>query len=208
MQAADRFSLRLPFLIISLEIGTSAATARFIIIHTQGMPMAEISFSSKIRIMGSNPYVRVSARQAAILKPGWKKPLPVLVQVNGMPDTPWRINMMPVGDGSFYLYLHGNVRKASRTKVGDMVKVAVSFDSEYRNGPMRKMPAWFSSALKKNPTARKNWELLIPSRKKEILRYLSALKSEEARERNLKRALEALSGSPLRFMARSWNNGK
>jgi hypothetical protein len=170
--------------------------------------MAQISFSSEIKILGSNPYVLVSARRATVLKPGWKKPLPVLVQVNGKPDTPWRINMMPVGDGSFYIYLHSNVRKASQTKVGDKVKVAMSFDSEYRNGPMQEMPSWFSSALKKNPAARKNWGLLTPSRKKEILRYFSALKSKEAREKNLKRALDALSGRPKRFMARSWENGK
>jgi hypothetical protein len=75
--------------------------------------------------------------------------------------------MMPVGDGSFYLYLHANVRKTSHTKVRDKVKVAVRFDTEYRNGPLQKMPVWFSSALKKNPAARKDWELLTPSRKKE-----------------------------------------
>ncbi len=170
--------------------------------------MAKLNFTSEIRIYKANPYIHVSAEQALRLKPGWKKPLPVLVQINGKPDTPWRINMMPVGDGSFYLYLHGNVRKASRTKVGDKVKVTVTFDAEYRSGPMDKMPAWFSSALKKNATARGNWELLIPSRQKEILRYLSALKSWEAIERNLKRALHVLSGKPERFMARSWDNGK
>lgn len=43
--------------------------------------------------------------------------------------------------GSFYLYLHGDVRKASTTKVGDRVHVEVSFDAEYRNGPMHPMPA-------------------------------------------------------------------
>jgi hypothetical protein len=35
------------------------------------------------------------------------------------PDTPWRTNLMPVGDGHFFLYLHGQVRKASDTSVGD-----------------------------------------------------------------------------------------
>ena len=53
--------------------------------------MAQITFNSEIKILGSNPYVLVSATQAAVLKPGWKKPLPVLVQVNGKPDKPWRI---------------------------------------------------------------------------------------------------------------------
>lgn len=102
--------------------------------------------------------------------------------------------MMPVGDDSFYLYLHGDVRKASHTKVGDRVTVAVSFDTAYKNGPMHPIPAWFRSALIRNPKARDAWEALIPSRKKEILRYFSWLKSPEARARNLARALHVLSG--------------
>jgi uncharacterized protein YdeI (YjbR/CyaY-like superfamily) len=53
--------------------------------------------------------------------------------------------------------------------------------------------------------ARKNWETLIPSRKKEILRYFARLKSPEARARNLERALHVLSGKRGRFMARAWN---
>jgi len=168
----------------------------------------KLNFTSEIKIYNANPFIHVSAEQAQRLKSGWKRPLPVLVQINGKPDKPWRINMMPIGDGSYHLYLHGDVRKASGTKTGDKVKVTATFDAEYRNGPMDKMPAWFSSALKKNATARKNWGLLMPSRQKEILRYLSALKSQEAIDRNLKRALQVLSGSPERFMARSWDSGK
>jgi hypothetical protein len=105
------------------------------------------------------------------------------------------------------LYLHGDVRKASNTKVGDTVNVEVKFDSSYKNGPLHPMPLWFSTALKKNKEAKKNWEQLIPSRKKEILRYFSWLKSQEAIDRNLERALNVLSGRPGRFMARSWNEG-
>jgi hypothetical protein len=44
-------------------------------------------------------------------------------------------------------------------------------------------------------------EALPPSRKKEILRYLTRLKSPEARARNVRRALAALSGSPERTWA-------
>jgi hypothetical protein len=134
--------------------------------------------------------------------------MPVLIRINRLPENPWRINMMPAGNGSFYLYLHGNVRKSSGTKVGDSVDVEISFDSAYRNGPMHPMPVWFSKALKKNPAAKSAWESLTPSRHKEILRYFAALKSDESRERNLSRAIKVLSGNKERFMARSWNEGK
>jgi hypothetical protein len=167
--------------------------------------MSTIRFSAVIKIHGINPYVLISAARIKSLKPGWKKPLPVLVRINDKPEKKrWHINMMPTGTGSFWLYLHGDIRKASSTKVGDRVEVEVSFDEKYRGGPAHPMPPLFRSALKNNAKARAAWEELIPSRKKEILRYFASLKSSEALARNLARAMNALSGSPIRFMARSW----
>jgi hypothetical protein len=167
--------------------------------------MAAFCFTSVIRIQNGNPYLLVSAAHAATLQHGWRKPLPVLVRINGKPKAEWRINMMPVGDGSYYLYLHGDVRKASGTKVGDRVKAEVRFDAAYRGGPLHPMPSWFRTALNKNPKAKRAWQALVPSRKKEIIRYFCRLKSPEARVRNAERALHVLSGEKGRFMARSWN---
>jgi len=164
-----------------------------------------LKFTALIKIIGVNPYVLVSAARAKTLKPGWRKPLPVLVRVNGHPKKAWRINMMPKGNGSFYLYLHGAIRKASKTKVGDRVCVEIAFDEKYKNGPMHPMPARFRSALNKNSKAKKAWIKLIPSRKKEVLRYFANLKSTEARDRNFHRAIKALSGSTERFMGRTWS---
>jgi hypothetical protein len=162
-------------------------------------------FSSLMKIRDGNPYVAVSAQRARSLQPGWRKALPVLVRINGKPAKPWRINMMPAGDGSFYLYLHGDVRKASSTTVGDRVRVEIAFDTAYKNGPMHPMPSWFRRALRSHPRAKKYWDALIPSRKKELLRYFFNLKSQQARERNLKKAMHVLSGKKGRFMARDWN---
>lgn len=167
----------------------------------------KIEFTATIQIRGVNPFVLVSSRRARAIKPGWRKPLPVTVRLNGKPARAWRINMMPVGNGCFYLYLHGAIRKASGAKVGDRVQVEIDFNSEYRGGPQHAMPRWFKEALASQTLARQNWAALIPSRKKEILRYFAGLKSEEARERNLQRALYVLSGKPGRFMAREWKNG-
>jgi hypothetical protein len=164
-----------------------------------------LRFRSKIEINNINPYVLVDAKRATRLKKGWRKPLPVRVRINGKPDAAWRINMMPVGDGSFYLYLHGKVRKASGTQVGDVVDVEVQFDDEYKSGPAHAMPAWFGEALDRNRPAKRGWDALSPSRQKEILRYVSQLKSREAQMRNLERALHVLAGGEARFMARDWN---
>jgi hypothetical protein len=169
--------------------------------------MTTSSFTAVIKIKGVNPFLLVSASRANTIKPGWRKPLPVLVRINGKPAKAWRINMMPVGDGSFYLYLHGDVRKASGTAVGDRVRAEVKFDPSYRNGPEHPMPSWFRQGLAGNPQAMKNWKALTPSRKKEILRYFARLNSPEARARNLARALQTLSGETGRFMGRGWKNG-
>jgi len=174
--------------------------------------MTSISFTSVIKLRGINPFILVSAFRASTIKAGWRKPLPVLLRIHGEPagkpaPKSWRTNMMPAGDGSFYLYLHGDIRKASGTAVGDRVGVEIEFDPRYRNGPQHPMPPEFKQVLRGNPHATKHWKALTPSRKKEILRYFSRLNSPEARARNLARALHVLSGEPARFMGRAWKNG-
>jgi hypothetical protein len=168
-----------------------------------------LRFTAIINIRGINPYVKVSAHRAGKLRRNWRKPMPVRVRINGEPaGRAWYINMMPMGNGSYYLYLHNSVREASRTRVGDRVTVELAFDPSYRNGPLHPMPRWFSAALGEEPRAKLNWASLTPSRKKEVLRYFAGLKSDEARQRNLERALAVLSGAPGRFMARRWRDGK
>jgi hypothetical protein len=158
-----------------------------------------VKFSATMKIIGVNPYVLVSIARAKALKPGWRKPMPVLVRVNGSPKAkPWRINMMPRGNGSFYLYLHGEVRKASKTAVGDRVAIEVAFDEKYRGGPAP-MPLWFRSALRANAGALAGWKACAPSRQKEVVKYLTNLKSAEARARNVDRAVRMLAGEKVKL---------
>jgi uncharacterized protein YdeI (YjbR/CyaY-like superfamily) len=91
--------------------------------------------------------------------------------------------------------------------VGERVLIEIEFDAAYRSGPQHSMPRWFQRALAANQLAQKNWTALVPSRKKEMLRYFARLKSPEARARNLARAIHVLSGERGRFMARAWKNG-
>jgi hypothetical protein len=170
--------------------------------------MRSASFRAKIQIIGINPYVLVSGEIANRLKPHWRQPIPVLVQVNGQPSDPWHINLVPVGDGSFYLYLHGDVRKASGTSVGDEVDVALSFDASYHSGPLTPLPQWFRVPLYNNPSARENWDKLSPSRQKEIVRYLVNLKTQAAIDRNLEKTIRMISGESGHHMGCDWENGK
>jgi hypothetical protein len=167
-----------------------------------------VTFSAPIEITGINPYVLVSFLDASTLRSGWRRPLPVLVRLNNDTETTWRTNLMPRGDGAFYLYLHGEMRSAARAGVGDKVTVELRVDDAYHGGPAHDIPASFQAALNANPTAAQNWEGLPPSRRKEILRYFAGLKSERALERNVDKALRVLSGESERFMARDWVDGR
>ena len=166
--------------------------------------VADIRFRARIAVTGINPYVPVSAARASRIKPRWRKPIPVLVRVNDGQET-WRTNLMPVGDGSFYLYLHGGMRRASASQVGDSVTVALAFDPDYKGGPADPMQIWFAKALAKNPAAHRGWQALAPSLQKELLRYFARLQSDSARRRNAERAVHVLAGGEGRFMGRSWN---
>lgn len=165
-----------------------------------------VRFTGRIEIRGINPYVPVGSEIAARLRPEWRRPMPVIVRINGQPNPPWRINMMPAGGGSFYLYLSGIVRDASATQVGDEVEVELAFDDQYTAGPAHPMPPLFAEGLELSAAAQVGWDQLSPSRQKEILRYLAALKSGQALRRNIERALHVLAGGKARFLARSWNS--
>jgi hypothetical protein len=166
-----------------------------------------LRFRAGIELEGINPFVRISSARAARLRKGWRGPMPVLIRIDGAPAKPWRIHLMPKADGSYFLYLHGQVRKASGTAVGDRVAVEIAFDEGYRPGPPP-MPPFLRAALKAHPEALRAYKALPPSRQKEVVRHFSRLKSGAARERNLAMALHVLSGRPGRFMAREWNGGR
>jgi hypothetical protein len=164
--------------------------------------------SSRVLIVGVNPYVDVSAERVTMLRAGWRKPLPVLVRINEGLASPWRTNLTPVGDGSFRLYLHGAMRRTAKVNVGDEVRIRLEVDDDYYSNPANPMPEWFQAALDADSEVAGNWQKLSPSQRKEVVRYFSALKSEDARARNLQRALRILRGEPGRFLGRDWSHGR
>lgn len=133
--------------------------------------------------------------------------MPVIVRINGTGDA-WRTHVMPTGAGRFRLYLHGAMRKSAGVEVGDEVDVGVSFDAHYRSGPVHPMPASFAGGLHRSPAARSAWRALPASQKKEMLRYFAGLKSAQALDRNITRALRVLADGRGRFLGRSWARRK
>lgn len=165
--------------------------------------MAAVRFTQRIELRGINPYLLVSAKLAQQLRPGWRKPLPVRVTINEKPRSPARVNLMPAGDGSFYMYLNGPLREVSGTAVGDRVTARVSFDARYRGGPTHAVPPSLELGLRARPKLARAWERLTPSRRKEILRYLAGLRTAAARERNIVKLLATLARPDQEFLGRA-----
>ena len=148
------------------------------------------AFSSKIYIIGVNPYVLLPS---ALLKHIFQKAgkdkgaIPVQLKIGGKEF----IQNLLKYSGKWRLYLNGPMRKAAGKDVGDIIKIQIDFDPKPRITPMHSK---LKLALKENPAAKKAFEKLSPSRQKEILRYINFLKSEESVDKNIKRAISHLAG--------------
>jgi hypothetical protein len=155
------------------------------------------SFSDKIKIIGVNPYVIPPLKVLkAIFKEAGKEKgaIPVKGTLNGKPF----IQTLVKYSGKWRLYLNGPMRQAAGIDVGDSAKVKLQYDLSDRTVPV---PTKLRAALNKDKAAKKVFEKLSPSRQKEISRYISNLRSEEAVEKNIKRALGFLAGKE-RFVGR------
>ena len=141
-------------------------------------------FSAVIYKLGVNPCVDVPPGVSRAF--GKRGPVPVAGTLNG---SPFRANLMPKGDGTHRLYLNGVMRKAAGVDVGDRVEMRLEFDPQPR---MLSRPEALRRALEASPEAKAAFERLTPSRRKEILAYLNALKRPESLQRNVEKVIAHL----------------
>jgi hypothetical protein len=155
-------------------------------------------FTAKIEIIGVNPFVFVPG---AVLSEIFKKsgreksPIPVCGKINGRP---YRQTLVKY-KGEWRLYINTIMLKNSPKHVGEKIVISAEYDPVKREIPVH--PA-LQKALNKNPEAKKVFESLIPSRRLEIVRYISFLKTEESIIKNVERAINFLKGKQ-RFIGRN-----
>jgi len=148
------------------------------------------SFSAKIQIIGVNPYVLLPT---SLLKYIFQKArkdkgaIPVQLKIGGSDF----IQNLVKYSGKWRLYLNGPMRKAAGKDVGDTIEIQIDFDPRPRTIPVHPK---LKKAFNENPTAKKAFEKLSPSRQKEILRYINFLRSEESVDKNVQRAISHLAG--------------
>lgn len=169
-------------------------------------------FSVTIKIINGNPYVRPPDEilDKVFQQAGKNKGY---ITVKGKLNNVSFQQGLVKYEGDWRLYVNGIMAKAAGLKfgksiseiVGEKVKIEIEFDD---SPPKYEMLDFLQIALERNPIAKANWEKLTQGRRKEVLRYFSWLKSDEAKKRNLEKLFQALSGKEARFMARDWKNGK
>lgn len=120
--------------------------------------------------------------------------IPIHGLINGAPYKQTLVKY----SGDWRLYVNTSMLKNSPKRIGEKIEVTINYDPESR---VITPPKKFISALEESKEAKDVFDRLSPSRKLEIVRYLSQLKTEETREKNIKRAICFLLGKE-RFVGR------
>jgi Domain of unknown function (DUF1905)/Bacteriocin-protection, YdeI or OmpD-Associated len=155
------------------------------------------SFTAIIKIIGINPYVLLPQK---VLKEIFKQagkvksPIPVKGKLNGCSFTQTLVKY----SGKWRLYLNTAMRKAGGLEVGDKANFVIEYDPLPRNIEIHPK---LKAAITKNKKIKAIFFSLAASRQKEIIRYISCLKSEESVDRNIKKVISYLSGK-VRFAGR------
>jgi hypothetical protein len=147
-------------------------------------------FKAEIHIIGINPFVFVPEEiLAALFKQAGKDKghIPVCGTIN---SKSYRQTLVRYS-GEWRLYINTIMLKDSPKRIGETIDVSITFDTSDRT--IKPHPQ-LVKALKENSTARKAFDLLSPSRQKEIVRYISSLKTEESIARNIAKAIGFLNG--------------
>lgn len=155
------------------------------------------SFNAKLKIIVGNPFVYLPTEVLEnIFRQANKRKghIPVKGEINGKSFQQTLVKY----SGDWRLYINMVMLKNSPKRIGEEIQVEIEFDPSDRT--IEPHPKW-SKALSDNKDANEVFEKLSASRQKEIVRYISNLKTEESVERNVERAINFLLGKE-RFVGR------
>ena len=155
------------------------------------------TFSAEIYIIGINPFVFVPEDILAYVFKNAKKdkgPIRIKGTVNGKA---YKQTLMKYA-GHWRLYINTAMLKDSPKRIGETIEVSIDYDPEERSIEMH---GELKTALAGNAEAKQVFDSLPPSRRHEIVRYISNLKSEESVKKNVDRAINFLIGKG-RFIGR------
>jgi hypothetical protein len=156
-----------------------------------------MKFTAEIKIIGANPYVQVPEKilENIFRKAGKNRgAIPIKGSVNGILYKQRLVRY----SGDWRLYINTSMLPNSPKRIGETIRLSVDYDPEPR---LIAPHPDFIKALNKNKEAKLVFDGLSPSRRMEITRYLTNLKTEKALEKNLLRVINFLLGKE-RFVGR------
>jgi hypothetical protein len=98
-------------------------------------------------------------------------------------------SLFPNGDGTHMLMVNKAMQQGAKAAAGDTVRVVLEQDTTPRTVAV---PKDLQTALNKNKTAKKRFENLPPSHKKEYVRHIDEAKKEETRQRRIEKSIAKL----------------
>nr|WP_315418919.1 YdeI/OmpD-associated family protein [uncultured Pedobacter sp.] len=155
------------------------------------------AFKAEIKIIGINPFVFVPEEVLNYIfhKAGKDKgQLPVTMKIDGHEFKQTLVKYAR----DWRLYLNTPMRKAAGKDIGDTATFEIEFDTEERTISINPK---LVKALAENKQAKEIFDGLASHLKKEIIRYIANLKTEESVDRNVKKAIQFLLGKE-RFIGR------
>lgn len=154
-------------------------------------------FKAKLEIIGINPFVFVPDEilhnlfaEAGVDK-GY---IPISGKVNGKDYNQTLLRYK----GEWRLYINTQMLPNSPKRIGEILELSVVFDPEDRS--LLPHPE-LEQALLENEEAKTVFDRLAPSKRKEIIRYISFLKTDDSRRKNIEKAIGFLLGKNA-FMGR------
>jgi Bacteriocin-protection, YdeI or OmpD-Associated/Domain of unknown function (DUF1905) len=151
---------------------------------------AMAGFQATLEILGINPFVRVpGAILDRILEEAGKDkgPIPICGTINGNSYTQTLVRH----GGVWRLYVNTKMLPRSPKRIGETVDMSIMLDRQKRD---IQTPEKLARALDQNIEAKKVFDAMAPSRRHEIVRYISRLKSETVIEDNVAKAIGFLLG--------------
>jgi hypothetical protein len=159
--------------------------------------MRPIAFSCALKIIGVNPYVDVPEHILQKIFTAAKKDkgfIHITGKVNGVAYQQTLVRFK----GEWRLYINTSMLPRSPKRIGELLKLTVAFDPSDRS--IAAHPK-LTAALQENPIAKGIFEKMSPSHQKEIVRYITSLRSEASIDKNVARAIQFLLGKE-RFVGR------
>ena len=107
--------------------------------------------------------------------------VPVTGTVEGVPV---RTTLVSRGKGAYRMAIHSEIRKKLRVDCGAVVEIAIQLDEESREP---ELPPALVLALRNAPKAQRRFRGITTALRRQIVRYLTAVKSQETLERRVRR---------------------